>query len=203
MDGASFLPHRHAHIALPSTLENSYQHPSLFIFQHSSYGTTFKCRLCETTLRQEQFALHCATHPHTGFVVQLHGMLQNPVAKRCAMTQLRLDSLPSNVLHAQVQCKMYWAFSSQSIPQKTNCIMQEAESLIMQFEAKERRCLLELAAWKAACLANPSSDSNMPNCNNYHSWQDWSRHGWKGNKKAMRDSNGIGIIVQNVSLFLE
>jgi hypothetical protein len=200
MNEATFQAYRHVQIALPSALDvDCDAHPSLFLFQHSSY---VKCRLCETTLRQEHIAQHCSQALHKSFVAHLRWVQRDSTTKACAVLQQRLDSLPDKTLHAQVQCKLYWTIFNQ-FPRQGETILQEPESLILQLEAKERRCLLELAAWKVACLANPSSGSSMPNCNNYHSWQDWSRHGWKGNKKAMRDSNGIGIIVQNVSLFLE
>jgi hypothetical protein len=196
MNEATFQVHRHVHIPLPSALNRNYcyDHPSLF--------TEIKCRLCETTLRQEHIAQHCNQALHKLFVAQLQWVQGDSTTAKCALLQQRLDSLPDKAFHAQVQCKLYWTMFNRSSSQDGK-LLQEVESLVAEHEVKERRCLLELAAWKAACLANPSSDSIISTCNNYHSWQDWSRNGWKGNKKAMRNSNGIGIIVQYVSLFLE
>jgi hypothetical protein len=56
---------------------------------------------------------------------------------------------------------MFWVLLNQQ-SSMNHQILNAIESLIAQHEMKKRRCLLELVAWKAACLANPSSDSSMP-----------------------------------------
>ena len=128
-------------------------------------------------------------------------MQQNPVVVQCATFKVRIDKLGLRSWRRHVKSKLFWLLLHCGVEDLVyNAkLIAEAESLLSKYEHMERISLLELAIWKAVCIAIPV---NVVAKNDYHSWQDWARNGWKGGKSAMYKANEIGIIISSVIPFL-
>jgi hypothetical protein len=75
-------------------------------------------------------------------------------------------------------------------------LFRAAVSTLLKHHHSERVALLELAVWKATCLAQ------MP-VTGYHAAQEWIMGGWKKMKLEQRRSNDITVVVTAVLPFLE
>jgi len=77
--------------------------------------------------------------------------------------------------------------------------------LLMRYEMKERISLLELAAWKVACIYQQDElqrEGSIRALSNWLSAKYFVEHGWKDYRTEMRQSNRISIIVESVVPFL-
>jgi hypothetical protein len=75
----------------------------------------------------------------------------------------------------------------------------KADNHLLWYEHMERISLLELAAWKAACVLDMEQKEGQM----MYNLLEWIRYGWKQNKTKMRHSNATHVIVENVVSFLE
>jgi hypothetical protein len=105
--------------------------------------------------------------------------------------------------------QLYWCLIYQSLGDRpVNAErMAQAELVLTKFEFMELTSLLEMAAWKAVCIAVPACYSPVvvaaaAAARDHHAWQEWMREGWKGSKSVTRRTNEIVIIVLSVLPFL-
>jgi hypothetical protein len=196
--------YRHAHrAALPS--HDSFQHPSLFIERANgtgSYGV-----LCEMDLlTASDRDAHCQETWYEISVRKLHGMQQSEIAMHCAMLQNRMDvKMPDRKSHIPVQLEMYWTLLNCHPMKDATWLLQvvakDATAMVDEHALKVRMALLELAVWKTMCLIHlppPPAASTL----DYYVLMDWCQNGWKVNKKGMRNTNEIGIILRLVLPFM-
>jgi hypothetical protein len=76
--------------------------------------------------------------------------------------------------------------------------MIRATNHLQKYEHLERISLLELVAWKAACVADTEANLSL------YEMMEWLNHGWKTNKTKLQRCTAVtNVIVQNVVEFLE
>jgi hypothetical protein len=134
----------------------------------------------------------------------------NPAVRKTAAYQRRIDGLGLPAWQADVQAKLYWVLLYQDVSERPQVIQMKAaaDAILAKYERMEIVSLLELAVWKSICIVSPqqpratttNSHSSKSDCNvvqkfDYHTWQEWSRQGWKSVKASLRKSNEIGIII--------
>lgn len=109
----------------------------------------------------------------------------------------KVNQLESMEHRERVHSKLFWFTLKDPSHPAYDC-MREAKSLTDKFQHRDRVSLLELMSWKVVCIMQcPNKDIT-----DYLAWLDWSRHGWKQEKAAMRHSNVVHVIVSSVLPFL-
>ena len=135
-------------------------------------------------------------------VVAIQCMQKNPVVVHCAAFEVRIVQLGLLAWQHHVKSDLFWLFLYGGIGDvqfnaKTTAAV---ETLLRKYEQMERISLLEQAIWKAVCcIAIPD---NAVAKNDYHSWQEWARNGWKSGKSTKYKANETGIIITSVMPFL-
>lgn len=207
----AFRAHEHLFRRVPAVIRGGICRHESFITPHYDIvtGLSYTCEICkEVTMKECEVDSHCAQNPHVSRVHQIQRMQQNPSVVQMAALQHRIEKLGLCAWQYEVQSKLYWILlydgasnNDGTIAAAVDCdvLMYDAETLLLKFEYRERLALLELAVWKAVCIAISENASEQKD---YHSWQNWVREGWKENKITMRDANEIGITVASVSPFL-
>jgi hypothetical protein len=177
------------------------RHESFITFIPSASGPFYKCELCGVYMNADsKIRPHCQTNDHIDRVKEVLALQAQPTVVWSTALQVRVDQLGSWAYR-----ELYWCLIYQSLREKpVNADrMEQAERLLLKFEFMEQLSLLELAAWKAVCIALPvSSGHHGPAIRDYHAWQNWMKEGWKGRKGATRYANEITIIVTFVLPFL-
>jgi hypothetical protein len=152
--------------------------------------------LCNITLAEPHFTYHCNDKHHIAWIQDIRQMQSNPTTCTIVELQLRVDQLGLKAWQTEVLAQLYWCLLYQfSHDNSALTRMKAAETLLVKYEHLERVSLLELAAWKAVCIA-----AKVNGC--HHSWQEWYRGGWKGSKPGARTAREIGILVVSVVPFL-
>jgi len=79
------------------------------------------------------------------------------------------------------------------------------EALLLRYEMKERISLLEIAAWKAACIYRQDEIQRERDIRAHWNWlaaKSYVENDWKEYRTEMRHSNRVNIIVERVVSFL-
>jgi hypothetical protein len=195
--------HADEHLFRTMPPANSYRHESFIIPNYSIIGMSYKCELCceEGVMPEYELNNHCVRNPHVSRVNQIRQMQQNQSVAQCAALQPRIEKLGLRAWQYEAESKLYWTLLNNNADgARAAQWMAEAIAVIQKYEEMERISLLELAIWNAVCIGNP--DNTMAK-DDYHSWQDWFREGWKCNKSAMRKANAIAVIISAVLPFLD
>jgi hypothetical protein len=161
----------------------------------------WKCMLC--SLSFENHGESARTHLQS----ELHERRMRDVAclKREAAIQWkhkihplesRIEQLGSDDQKDKIYGKLYRAIFKNNYDDKTD-YLQQAKDALLKYEVIEGVCLLELAIWKAICILHPSEPST-----DYYFWKKWMERGWKINKRTMRRSRDISIVMENVLPFI-
>jgi hypothetical protein len=123
-------------------------------------------------------------------------MQSNPMTAKSGDLQLRVEQLGLKAWRSEVIAQLYWCLLYQFSSDNTaNESMKAAQTLLVQLEHLERVSLLELAVWKAVCIATKDNGC-------HHSWQEWLGEGWKAAKPETRSAREIGIVIESVLPFL-
>jgi hypothetical protein len=170
-----------------SVWENT-RHESFVSVVSRAFPMQYECLLCNVTLEEPHFNRHCQEQTHIQRMEEIRRMQGNPITVRSAVLQLRIDQLGLKAWQSEVHDHLYWCLLYQFTNVTTaNDRMTEAETLLGKFEHLERVSLLELAAWKAVCIATKDNGC-------HHSWQEWYDTGWKAAKPETRTAREIGIV---------
>jgi hypothetical protein len=183
------------------------RHESFITFVPSATRSpAYKCELCDCIMNADsEIHSHCQTNDHIDRVKQVQALQAQPTVVWSTTMQVRVDQLGSWVWQSAMYRQLYWCLIYQPLRDKPVNMerMAQAELLLAKFEFMEKASLLEMAAWKAVCIALPASLSQASAASrDYHAWQEWMREGWKGCKSAARNANEIVIIVASVLPFL-
>jgi hypothetical protein len=166
-----FQAYRHVHRKLPEKLDESAYQQYFVIRQASSNGhdVSYYCELCDTTLptsldvTRHYHATCNSASLHRSRVQTIHDMQKNHVIMSCALLQRRMDGIVHQASIMHVQSKLYWILMNFSVNSgdrndtEYQALMAEADALVGRYERNERFHLVELAAWKAVCISNPSA----------------------------------------------
>jgi hypothetical protein len=180
------------------------RHESFITFVPNASSPVYKCELCDFVMNSDsEIHPHCQTNDHIDRVKEVQALQAQPSVVWSAAMQVRVDKLGSWTWQSAMYRQLYWCLIYQSLRDRPVNVerMAQAERLLAKFEFMEQVSLLEMAAWKAVCIALPVC-SAMVATRDYHAWQEWMREGWKGCKSATRRANEIGIIVSSVLPFL-
>jgi hypothetical protein len=182
---------------------------SFFSQVPSADGIRYKCEICDVQLSSWGVRKrHEKDETHQDRMLQIIDMQENGLINECAKLQCRLDGLSDQTTVAELERKLYRVLllhgGSTGWPDAVDDHLTEVDHRITDCEQAEslriRMLLLQLAAWKAMCLGNPSKASEPKMT--YHEWHFWSKQGWKARKQDMKDVNEIGIIVRAVRPFI-
>jgi hypothetical protein len=119
----------------------------------------------------------------------------------CAQMQRKMDALPPALWQMKVQRELFsWLLNEKANPSFPFYREHKATFFHLDLqERKEAQYLLELATWKALCIAASSIGNGV---RDFTGWSAWQTEGWKALKASKRDSNEIGVIVKSVLPFL-
>jgi hypothetical protein len=222
-----FEPHKHVFRTMSNKDDETNEHSSFITFLGGGSGGSggsssgefckYRCELCDKILPKLVLKHHCQSKSHVSRVKQVQRMQCNPAVRKTAAYQRRIDGLGLPAWQEDVQAKLYWVLLYQDVSERPQVIQMKAaaDAILAKYERMEIVSLLELAVWKAICIVSPqqpratttNSHSSKSDCNvvqkfDYHTWQEWSRQGWKSVKASLRKSNEIGIIITLVLPFL-
>jgi hypothetical protein len=186
------------------------RHESFITFVPSAASSpAYKCELCDVIMNADaEIHAHCQTKDHIDRVKEVQALQAQPTVVWSTAMQVRVDQLGSQTWQSAMYRQLYWCLIYQSLRDRPVNVerMTQAELLLAKFEFMEQASLLELAAWKAVCIALPAAASSLQasaaTTPNYHAWQEWMREGWKERKSTTRHANEIVIIVSSVLPFL-
>jgi hypothetical protein len=158
----------------------------------------FWCELCTKLVEADEVVLHCIEARHMQGAKNVHN---SPLAFGFINLHSRIEQLGSS-WQMEIKAKLYDSFLRRDLVgpsfDSTNAI-QEANELVDEYEDMERSVLLELAVWKAMCIATFQS---KPESQSLHDLLDWMRHGWKDAKSKTQGCSEIEIITDAVDDFL-
>jgi hypothetical protein len=151
-----------------------------------------KCSLCGTFFPTLAKQLHLSSAEH--------------IANESILTfiQQKDKGIPLIYLYNRVKLVQY----KRAREELMACILREymtsfcyrrTLNLLKYHEYMDRIAQVELAVWKSMCIANPCKTPR----NDYFSWSEWGRKGWKQQKEQFRKSNWITIIMSLILPFLE
>jgi hypothetical protein len=192
--------HKHLLCTIPSPKTDQVggwepcRHESFVKVDSRTVPANYTCLLCDVTREEPVFTAHCQDREHIRRALDIRRIQENKVAVQCAELLLRVDQLGLQAWRTEMFARMYQASSDSSVKRKR---IKAAKALLCKFERIERISLLELAVWKAVCLA-----IKYDGCYMYHSWQEWIREEWKSSKHKVRNANEITIIIMSVLPFL-
>jgi hypothetical protein len=200
---SSFEAHKYALCMMPDPRKNQRgewvpcRHVSFVTVDSTKYPACYSCALCNFTAVEPLFELHCKEEEHVCRVQAICLMQENRIARQCVEVHFRADQLGLPAWRTEVFGQLYWCLLYQTSRDhdNNNKRMNAAKRVLFEFEHRERVSLLELAVWKAVCIAVKDNGC-------HHSWQEWFRDGWKSCKPRVRAANEIGIIVTSVLPFL-
>lgn len=169
----------------------------------------YNCRVCghsaEKAYTVDEMNLHCSDPLHSSRVKVLFDAKQknsHEVDRRLSSTSSlapRVEQLGLSVWQHEIRSYFFQWVHSAGLSATPNTAFAEAYTLLKKYERLELSSLIELAAWKHACVM-AGTESQMPS---YLDMKEWERNGWKKNKTALRRSEATEVIVQNVLAFID
>jgi hypothetical protein len=207
--------------SLPTSKAADSFDPKASIFTCMSIDITdgslkFNCKVCGHAVHEAytvaQMDRHCKRPQHSRRVQLLLNVKEEILLKldhRLATTNTlapRVEQLGLLVWKDKIQSHFYqWIHSIGLTP---NNFVFPASHFLEKYERMEISSLIELAAWKHACLMageddTESSLSSQKMLSSYLDMKEWERNGWKKNKAAMRRSEATEVIVPNVLAFID
>jgi hypothetical protein len=167
----------------------------------------FECQLCGG----DNFTLdavdeHCSLQTHIDGIQQIRKTQENPIVFAYSVLKDRIEDLGLQRWRNEIEAKFFKELVQTTIILPSTSIgnnkpLKEAIALLLKYETMEEISLLELAVWKAMCLATITSKPNASL--GYYEWLEWTRHGWKCAKNDTRRSNAIGIVISSVLPFMK
>jgi hypothetical protein len=161
----------------------------------------FECKLCAKCFAIELVDEHFNSPLHQMLVNVERNIQENPVALVYRLWQTRIASVGLPSWRNAIQAKIFDGSFNHSISLAKTDQLKEAKSLFTKYHRMEVISLVELAVWKAMCIASYRCTPGVHQ--GYHDWLQWTRHGWKSAKSETRLSNEIGIVICALLPFVE
>jgi hypothetical protein len=161
----------------------------------------FWCELCGKMVRADQVHPHCADASHRTTWQGATNVQNSPLAFGFINLHSRIEQLGSN-WQTEIKAQFYNSFLQRDLMGHSfdsAGAIKEANELVNLYESRERVALLELAVWKAICVAK----FQPKQIQGYHEWLAWTWHGWKSEKSKTQGCNEISIVIAAVRPFID
>jgi hypothetical protein len=193
-------------LSTPPKKSNSAQgSPWIQLATKNGSGYTFyTCTICNLVAENKEPVVVSDVAQHNQDPYHLQRQMILLRGQEVACEKLRRASEMARKLEAarapdsmRMRLSLYLFSPSLSSLVREDSILRKIEDDLKRYQKNEPLTLLELAVWKAACIARRKDDPAS-----YYAAVEWWRRGWKVNKVVARRDSMIEIVLKNVVPFL-